>query len=111
MKISDVGAVAGTVESHTRKGFELVGSYKIDAHRIGATYAKMGDLGSYKDTGATQIAVRYGFNFSKRTELYAMYAKLSNKKYGQYNFSAGNTITSSAGATLSGIGLGVVHSF
>jgi len=111
MNITDAGAVANTVESHSRKGYELAGSYKISEHRIGASYAKMGDLGAYKDTGATQIALRYGYNFSKRSELYAMYAKLSNKKYGQYNFSAGNTITSSAGATLSGFGVGIVHSF
>ncbi len=111
MKITDAGAVANTVESHNRKGYELAGSYKIDAHRIGASYVKMGNLGTYQETGATQIALRYGFNFSKRSELYAMYAKLTNKKYGQYNFSAGNTITSSAGATMSGFGVGIVHSF
>jgi predicted porin len=110
MKITDAGA-ANTVESHNRKGYELSGSYKLAEHRFGAAYVNMGDLGTYKDTGATQLSVRYGYNFSKRTEAYAMYSKLSNKKYGQYNFSAGNTITSSAGASMSGFGAGVVHSF
>lgn len=111
MKITDAGAVANTVESHSRNGFELSGSYKLDAHRFGAAFVKMGDLGSYKDTGATQISLRYGFNFSKRTEAYAMFSKLSNKTYGQYNFSAGNAVTGSAGAALTGFGAGVSHSF
>jgi predicted porin len=111
MKITDAGAIANTVESHTRKGYELAGSYKIAEHRFGASYAKMGDLGTYADTGATQISLRYGYNFSKRTEAYAMYSKLTNKKYGQYNFSAGNTIVSSAGASMSGFGVGIAHSF
>ncbi|MDH2916437.1 MAG: hypothetical protein PXX77_06100, partial [Gallionella sp.] len=84
---------------------------KMDAHRFGGAFVKMGDLGSYKDTGATQLSLRYGYNFSKRTEAYVMYSQLTNAKYGHYNFSAGNTITSAAGAKLSGFGAGVSHSF
>lgn len=110
MSITDAG-VANAVETHKRTGFELSASYKMDAHRFGGAFVKMGDLGSYKDTGATQLSLRYGFNFSKRTEAYAMYSAITNAKYGQYNFSAGNTLTSSAGAKLSGFGAGVSHSF
>lgn len=110
MSITDAGA-ANAVETHKRTGFELSASYKMDAHRFGGAFVKMGDLGSYKDTGATQLSLRYGFNFSKRTEAYAMYSAITNAKYGQYNFSAGNTLTSSAGAKLTGFGAGVSHSF
>lgn len=119
MSITDSAAAANTVETHKRTGFELAASYKMDAHRFGGAYVKMGDLGSYKDTGASQISLRYGFNFSKRTEAYAMYSVLTNAKYGEYNFSAGNvypgaagvTTTTFAGAKLSGFGAGVSHSF
>ncbi len=100
-----------TVTSASRKNIELAGLYKLGAHNIGASFVKSGDLGSIKDTGATQLSLRYGYNFSKRTEAFAMYSALTNKTYGQFNFSAGNTITSSAGAKLSGFGAGVIHSF
>ncbi|NOT19882.1 MAG: porin [Sideroxydans sp.] len=111
MSITDSAAAANTVESHSRTGFELAASYKLNAHRFGGAFVKMGDLGSYKDTGASQLSLRYGFNFSKRTEAYVMYSQLTNAKYGQYNFSAGNVVTGAAGAKLTGFGAGVSHSF
>lgn len=102
---------AGVVTSNTRRGTELSGSYKFDAHRIGAAYAKMGNLGNNIDTGATQVSLRYGYNFSKRTEAYAMYSKIRNKANGLYDFSAGNTLNGATGAVRTGFGFGVVHSF
>lgn len=111
MSIADATPTANKVEAHKRTGFELAASYKLDAHRFGGAFVKMGDLGSYKDTGASQLSLRYGFNFSKRTEAYVMYSQLTNAKYGHYNFSAGNAITSAAGAKLTGFGAGVSHSF
>jgi hypothetical protein len=100
-----------TVASATRTNWEIVGSYKMGANVFGATYAVASDLGSFASTGATQYSLRYGYTLSKRTEAYAMYSSLTNNTYGQYNFSAGNTLTSSAGAKLSGFGFGVAHSF
>lgn len=111
MSIADATPTANKVEAHKRTGFELAASYKMDAHRFGGAFVTMGDLGSYKDTGATQLSLRYGFNFSKRTEAYVMYSQLTNAKYGHYNFSAGNAVTSAAGAKLTGFGAGVSHSF
>jgi predicted porin len=109
--ITTPATAAAAVITAKRSNFELAGLYKMGPHNVGATFVKAGDLGSFKDTGATQLSLRYGFNFSKRTEAFAMYSAVSNKTYGQYNFSAGNTIASSAGAKLSGFGAGVIHSF
>ena len=102
---------AGVVTSNSRRITELSGSYKLDAHRFGVAYAKAGDLGNNLNTGATQLSLRYGYNFSKRTEAYAMYSKISNKLNGLYDFSAGNTLNGATGAVRTGFGLGVVHSF
>ncbi len=104
--------LAGTgVDKNSRTGFELVGAYKTGANNIGVSFASQGDLGSAKDTGATQISLRYGFDFSKRTQAFVMYSALSNKAAGQYALSAGQTIASAAGAKYSGFGAGLQHSF
>ena len=56
--------------------------------------------------------LRYGYTFSKRTELYGMYTALNNDTAANYNFNGGNTVTgSAAGSKLSGFGVGLVHSF
>lgn len=111
MSISTIAA--GVVTSNSRRGTELSASYKLDAHRIGMAYAKMGDLGNNLNTGATQVSLRYGYNFSKRTEAYAMYSKINNKLNGLYDFSAGNAVgpATLVGATRTGLGFGVAHSF
>lgn len=99
------------VESPSRTNLELAGSYKMGAQKFGVSYAIAGDLGGMTDTGANQLSLRYGFGFSKRTEAYAMYTMLNNKTYGQYNFSAGNTLATAAGSKLTGLGFGVAHNF
>jgi predicted porin len=109
MSISTIAA--GVTTSNTRRGTELSASYKLDAHRIGAAYAKMGNLGNNANTGATQISLRYGYNFSKRTEAYAMYSKITNKLNGLYDFSSGTVLNGGAGQARTGFGMGMVHSF
>ncbi len=104
--------LAGTgVDKNSRTGFELVGAYKTGVHNFGLSFASQGDLGSAKDTGATQVSLRYGYDFSKRTQGFVMYSALSNKAAGQYALSAGQTIASAAGAKYSGFGAGLQHSF
>jgi predicted porin len=104
--------LAGTgVDKNSRTGVELAIGYKDGANNIGLSYAKQGDLGSAKDTGATQLSLRYGFDLSKRTQVFAMYSTLSNKTAGQYALSAGQTIASAAGAKYSGFGAGLQHTF
>ncbi len=104
-------AAAAYTNTLTRSNLELSGSYKLGTQSFGATYAIAGDLGGFADTGATQLSLRYGYSFSKRSELYAMYSSLNNKTYGQYNFSAGNVLAGAAGAKLTGLGVGIAHSF
>lgn len=111
LSIASAGLVATTVQQNTRTGFEVVGGYKMGSNNFGASFVSMGDVGSAASSGATQFSLRYGYDFSKRTQAFAMYSALSNKAAGQYALSAGTAITSAAGASYSGFGAGVQHTF
>ena len=80
-------------------------------HTVGAVYTQAGDLSGTLDTGAQQISLRYGYYLSstKQTELYFQYTHLKNDANGSYNFADGLMMSTSAGASLSGIGVGISH--
>lgn len=112
LSISQTSLASATgVDKKTRTGYELMGSYKMGTHNFGLSYAKQGDLGSAVSTGAKQISLRYGYDFSKRTQAFVMYSALSNDTAGQYALSAGQGIASAAGAKYSGFGAGLQHTF
>ena len=97
-----------------RTAWELVGTYKIGASNLGLSYVNAGNFGSPSTgaNGAKQISLRYGYKFSKRTELYGMYSSLKNDVNGKYNFDGGTAIAGSqAGAKLDGFGVGMIHTF
>lgn len=107
-----VGTSATTNAS--RNGWELSGKYNMDASsNIGAFYTRAGDIGTTASSGAKQVALRYGYKLSRRTELYGMYSRLSNDANAKYTFAAGGTplAASNAGAALSGLGAGMIHTF
>lgn len=104
------GTTAGV--STSRNAWELAGKYSIGANNLGLSYVKAGSLSNVVNSGAKQLSLRYGYSFSKRTELYGMYSSLKNDTGANYNLSGGTIVTGSqAGASLSGFGLGMVHSF
>lgn len=104
--------------NYSQKNLELVGQYKFGASKLALSYAKAGSTDVAK-TGATQVSLRYGFDFSKRTEFFAAYTSLKNDAAtatagsgGTYNFNAGTTFgPSTAGASLTALGAGLIHSF
>ncbi|WP_435627971.1 porin [Candidatus Ferrigenium straubiae] len=111
-----VATAVGSTATSSRNGWELSGKYRFGANSLGAFYSRAGDLGGVANTGANQYSLRYGYNLSKRTELYGFYTALSNDAAASYNFSANTTVASAAGAAglgakLSGFGLGLAHSF
>lgn len=110
----------------SRNAFELSGKTAFGANNIGFAYVKAGALSNGANVGgvltpvpgATQVTLRYGYNFSKRTELYAMYSKVkndtdtANNLSGNYGFSASSNVTNSqAGANQSGLGVGMIMNF
>ncbi|HAF44450.1 MAG TPA: hypothetical protein DCK83_05790 [Gallionellaceae bacterium] len=104
--------------NYTQSNMELAGQYKMGPSNIGLSYAKAGKT-SVDKTGASQVSLRYGYNFSKRTEVFAAYALLKNDAVntavagsgGTYGFSAGTAYGTAAGSKSTAIGLGMIHSF
>lgn len=88
----------------TGSNVELVGGYKMGPHVIAASYAKAGSTasGTNASNDVNQLSLKYGFNFSKRTELFAAYT--SNK-------TNGGTLAVPTSTTLTYLGGGIVHSF
>lgn len=86
---------------------------------VRATYLKAGDRsGSYTgpdgagpETGASGINLGVSYVFSKRTEVYALYARLRNDENVAYNYGVNSLKNVPTGATLSGFGVGIKHSF
>ncbi|OGS78683.1 MAG: hypothetical protein A2Z94_04955 [Gallionellales bacterium GWA2_55_18] len=108
-----IAQAAASTQTVSRNGWELSGKYKFGDSNIGAFYSRANDLegAANANTGANQFSLRYGYKFHKDTEVYGFYTELRNKTAGLYNLSAGNTITGAVGAKLSGLGLGIIHTF
>lgn len=96
----------------SRAAWELSGKYAMGANNFGAFYTSAGLLNGVANTGATQVSLRYGYNFSKRTEAYALYTVINNNSAANYGFAdVANGYTGTAGSKLSGLGMGLVHTF
>lgn len=106
-----VAATATSTVAGTQNNWELMGSYKFGNSTLGASYVKNGSLSTaaLPNNGAKMATLRYGYNFSKRTELYAAYTSLKNDTNGNYAITANKVGTT--GAKQSGLGLGMIHSF
>lgn len=96
--------------NYTQGNSELTAEYKMGASKIAASYAIAGSTAT-ANTGANQVSLRYGYNFSKRTELFAAYTALKNDSAATYGFNAGTTFGTNAGSTQSAFGTGLIHSF
>jgi predicted porin len=97
--------------NYTQKNAELAGQYKFGANKIALSYAKAGSTAT-SSTGANQISLRYGHDFSKRTEAFVAYASLKNDTAGNYSLlnTFGNT-AQQTGSNQTVLGAGVIHSF
>jgi len=86
-------------KSTTGKNFEVAGQYKMGANSLAVSYAKAGSTAAVGAAAndVNQLSLKYGYNFSKRTELFAAYA--SNKA------NNGTSVTKSY------LGGGIIHSF
>lgn len=97
----------------------LAGKYRFGSDALKFAYGRAGQLAGTKagsDTGARQISVGYDHNMSKRTSLFALYTRLANGRGINYGLSTvtvttGNTTAAGNGATLSGLSIGMKHSF
>ena len=97
---------------HVMGAHEIAGSWvrarsTVDAtYGVGTTAVKGED-----DQGATGLALRYGYNFSKRTQAYAVYSQINNQSNGRYDYTTGAVGVSGNGADPRSWGVGLRHSF
>lgn len=100
-----------------RNGAFLAVAHKIGNGELRALYGKAGNLSgsavaaSTSDTGAKEYMIGYGYNLSKRTQLYTHYVKIDNKPAAAYNFATNATTPIGAGADPQGFAVGMYHNF
>jgi predicted porin len=101
-----VGAMVESIKTNTSAtvsvtgdNVELVGGVKMGASSISASYAKAGStaIAPVAANDVTQLSLKYGYNFSKRTEMFAAYTSQKT-----------NAATA---VTKTYLGGGIVHSF
>ena len=102
----------------------LVGKYTVGPHSVALSYGQKGEeklsgagFSDLPDSKARQIAARYGYSLSKRTQLYGIATRISNDANAFQTF--GNSpITPTLvfrdparGADPTGFGVGMIHTF
>ena len=87
-------------------------SYVRAKRAEGNATAGIGGIGIPGTTsGAQQSTIGYGYNLSKRTELWGAFTKLNNEKTASYNLSANAVPGLAAGQSPGGFGIGITHKF
>ncbi|NOU01018.1 MAG: porin [Gallionella sp.] len=96
--------------NYTQKNAELVGQYKLGLNKFAASYSK---AGSSNLGGAHQLTLRYGHDYSTRTEVFAAFTSLKNDSNGNYALTNlyGATALEQTGSEQTVIGAGVIHTF
>ncbi|MBX9811882.1 MAG: porin [Burkholderiales bacterium] len=127
----EFGLAGGGNVNLKRNAWYLGAKHSAGPHEIAGIYTRLGDNSvsgralaanqTYGESGANAYVLRYGYNFSKRTQLYGVYAQVRNKANGTYDFSAidpvlpggtgGGAGTINAGADPRVIGVGLRHTF
>lgn len=106
-----IGAMAENFKTNTSatanvtgNNVEVVGQYKMGPNHFAVSYAKAGSTatGTNASNDVNQLSLKYAFNFSKRTELFAAYT--SNK-------TGSGTTAAPVSTTLTYLGGGIVHAF
>jgi predicted porin len=117
--ISGLGSLERKVDN-----WYAVGKYTTGPHAFALSYGQKGTdkisgagFSDLPDSKAQQVSARYGYTFSKRTQLYAMATRISNQSNAFQTFGL-NAITPTTmfrdparGADPTGFGIGMIHSF
>jgi predicted porin len=111
---NDTTTAAGNKQTHMGIGAKI----PMGNGYIPVSY-NVTETNNAKATGASQFAIGYVYNFSKRTALYTAYSALTNKNGGAYTFLGGNGggnpgftgLSNVAGQNGTGYDIGLRHSF
>lgn len=110
-----------------RNSYFLGVKHVLGANEFAVSYQHAGKAGgnllpTNDQTDSSQWTLRYGYNFSKRTQVYALYSRIDNKDNANFNFanngvSGGSTDNSllgtgaAYGSNPTVYGVGIRHSF
>lgn len=109
-----------TLDDLKRNSYYLGLKHVLGANEFAVAYQRAGKLDasnagySNDNTDATQWTLRYGYNFSKRTQVYALYTRIDNKDNANFNFAngaVGDGTAIAAGSNPQVLGVGIRHSF
>ncbi|HYR05869.1 MAG TPA: porin [Gallionella sp.] len=108
------GCAAVGADRYGHNAYYLSGNYKMGMNAVKLAYGKAGKLASNANTGANQFSLGYDYGLSKRTKLYAIYSRISNKAASDYGFSQSTASTGTVngiGSSPSAVSLGMRHNF
>ncbi|HEU0219847.1 MAG TPA: porin [Gallionella sp.] len=108
------GCAAVGADRYGHNAYYLSGNYKMGMNAAKFAYGKAGQLASTANTGANQFSLGYDYGLSKRTKLYAIYSRISNKVASDYGFSQSTASTGTVnniGSSPSVVSLGMQHNF
>lgn len=109
----------GSVSNEERDAWGVNLRQPVGNGEIAAAYYAAGIRsatgGDVANTKANQVVLRYGYNLSKRSQVYALYSQINNGSAAGYNF-ANNSVGALGGAGSLGndprsFGLGMRHTF
>ena len=113
-------AMGAGVTELSRDAFWIGGKYAMGKHEFRLAYAmalaadqtKDFETTEVKDSEAQQISVGYGYNFTKRTQVYGVYSTVENDAGAAFDFGPSKSKTNAAaGADPEGFSIGVRHLF
>jgi len=108
------GCAAVGADRFGHNAYYLSGDYKMGMNAVKFAYGRVGQIASVLNTGANQFSLGYDHGLSKRTNLYAIYSRISNKAASDYGFSQGSAAAGSIngiGSSPSVVSLGMRHNF
>jgi len=116
----NANAMNNQVTELSRDAFWIGGKYAMGNHEVRIAYAmamKADQTVNFNnaevaDSEGQQISVGYGYNFSKRTQVYGVYSTVENDKNAAFDYGPSKSKTgAAAGADPEGFSIGVRHLF
>lgn len=113
-KLGSSGSIGNALD---QTNWYIGGKYSVNASdAVKVAYSNAGKINSATDTDASQVSVGYDHNLSKRTTVYALYTRLSNKNNAGYTLGFSDATTDAIaspalGKDLSAWSFGLKHSF
>ena len=111
-KADDLSATLSSIKQNV---WGIGGTYNVTANgKIVGQYYKASDVkgsGNNSETGAKLFALGYEHSLSKRTLLKATYSRLKNDDRAAYDYGVNAVGLNANGVTLSGVQVGLRHSF